>query len=176
MQALTFRGFLTQYVCQLSGMETVSLFKLAQTCAEGNLRLREPLYLYAAATGRTDVLLRAARGTVLMASYEKMAKSYDFETLLQMLKQDSPELDEDYRKVWRSYQSVLARPVRDNRVKELLRQNILQLHQSTGVTVYRASKDNGLNNGNYAAWLQTGESNKLSLAAARRVYEYLSNV
>lgn len=66
MRKLTFEGFLKQYVAELSGVQTVSIHKLAD-CLSENPRLKEPLFLYAlaydkvercSATPRTALLLR----------------------------------------------------------------------------------------------------------------------
>ena len=59
MRELTFRGFLTQYVKQLSAQETNSLYKLAAEASSNNPRLREPLFLYAVYSQKQDVLLQA---------------------------------------------------------------------------------------------------------------------
>lgn len=50
MRELTFRGFLAQYVKQLSAEKTNSLYKLAAEAGSSNPRLREPLLLYAVYT------------------------------------------------------------------------------------------------------------------------------
>ncbi|MCD8116258.1 MAG: transcriptional regulator [Oscillospiraceae bacterium] len=173
MQKLTFHGFLKRYIVQLSQCGSSSIYKLVRECVESNPRLREPLYLYAAAYDHTDTLLRATRGTNLYKHYQALAERYSYSDMVSLLKTESVALDEGYHKVWQAYQSVLARKERDDRVKELYRGEILRLHQETGVSVYRAGKDNRLNNGNYSAWIRTGDSNKISLEAAKRVYTYL---
>ena len=57
MRKLTFEGFLKQYVVELSGVQTASVHKLAD-CMTENPRLKEPLYLYALAFDKVDLLLR----------------------------------------------------------------------------------------------------------------------
>ncbi len=173
MQKLTFHGFLKRYVVQLSQSGSGSIYKLVKECEGSNPRLREPLYLYAAAYGHTDTLLRAARESGFYKHYKALAERYSYSDMVSLLENESDALDEGYHKVWQAYQSILARKERDDRVKELYRGEILRLHQETGVSIYRAGKDNCLNNGNYSAWIRTGDSNKISLAAAKRVYMYL---
>ena len=54
MRKLTFEGFLKQYVAELSGIQTVSVHKLAD-CKTENPRLKEPLFLYALAFNKVDL-------------------------------------------------------------------------------------------------------------------------
>ena len=57
MRKLTFEGFLKQYVAELSGVQTASIHRLAD-CLSENPRLKEPLFLYALAYDKVDLLLR----------------------------------------------------------------------------------------------------------------------
>ena len=61
MRELTFLGFLTEYVRSLSKAGTASVFALAKKASSDNPRLREPLLLYTLASGKKDILLRAAK-------------------------------------------------------------------------------------------------------------------
>ena len=48
MRQLSFKGFLSAYLRELSGQESLSISKLALMAKEEMPRLREPLFLYAA--------------------------------------------------------------------------------------------------------------------------------
>ena len=50
MRALTFKGFLTQYIKELSQTNTLNLRTLAREAEDGNYRLAAPLVLYALTT------------------------------------------------------------------------------------------------------------------------------
>ena len=67
MRKLTFEGFLKQYVVELSGVQTASVHKLAD-CMTENPRLKEPLYLYALAFDKVDLLLRYTETGLLLRS------------------------------------------------------------------------------------------------------------
>ena len=69
MRKLTFEGFLKQYVVELSGVQTASVHKLAD-CMTENPRLKEPLYLYALAFDKVDLLLRYTVNRAVAAEYE----------------------------------------------------------------------------------------------------------
>ena len=63
MRALTFKGFLTQYVKELSQTKTLNLRILAREAEEGNYRLAAPLVLYALATEKEASLHRILRSS-----------------------------------------------------------------------------------------------------------------
>ena len=71
MRKLTFEGFLKQYVAELSGVQTASVHKLADRMAE-NLRLKEPLFLYALTFDKVELLLRYTANSAVAAEYENI--------------------------------------------------------------------------------------------------------
>ena len=105
MRKLTFEGFLKQYVAELAGVQTASVHKLAD-CLNENPRLKEPLFLYALAFDKVDLLLRYTANSAVAAEYEQLSNRYSLAQMLLLLENQSPELPEGYRKVWRSYCSV----------------------------------------------------------------------
>ncbi len=173
MRELTFRGFLTQYVRQLSYCDSTSLYKLANEAASENARLREPLLLYALYSGKQDVLLRATRQTPLHTGYQLLLSEFDSEQMTVALSTDKPELPNEYRKVWRSYQSQKNRHETDNHTKMLILKKVQRLQHGNQVTAYRIYTDLGLNHGNVNAWLKNGDCTKVSLNTARAVLRYV---
>ena len=128
MRKLTFEGFLKQYVAELSGTQTASVHKLAD-CLRENPRLKEPLYLYALAFDKVNLLLRYTKGNDCFAEYEQLSNCYSLAQMLLLLEKQSPELPEGYRKVWRSYCSVRDAVLADNDTKELIHRRVLELQQ-----------------------------------------------
>lgn len=173
MRELTFRGFLTQYVRQLSEQETNSLYKLAAEAGSSNPRLQEPLFLYAVYSQKQDVLLQATKVPVLRAEYHRLASLYTADEMTELFEQASPLLPPEYHKVWRSYQSRKNRAQADDHTKELMRQKVKRLQEKNGVTNYRIYTDLKLNPGNLNAWLKHGDSDKVSLETARRTLRYV---
>lgn len=84
MRKLTFEGFLKQYVAELSGVQTASVHKLADRMAE-NPRLKEPLFLYALAFNKVDLLLRYTATSAVAAEYEQLSNLYSLEQMLVLL-------------------------------------------------------------------------------------------
>ena len=175
MRELTFRGFLTQYVRQLSEQKTNSLYKLAAEAGSSNPRLREPLLLYAVYTQKEKVLLQATKEPNLRMEYQRMVTLYTANMMTELLEQASPKLPAKYHKVWRSYQSRRNRGQADEHTKELMRQKVKRLQAQKGVTNYRIYTDLKLNPGNLNAWLKHGDADKVSLETARRTLRYLEN-
>lgn len=174
MRELTFKGFLSEYVMSLAQAERGSVRVLARE-AVGNVRLRAPLYLYAAVTGRTDMLLREVRGTPLFDEYAEIFRKFDVDGLLAALKEQSPDLPEEYLKVWRSYESVRDARLRDDRMKALICQKVLRLQEEKSVSTYRVCKDLRLDNANINAWLRNNACGKVSLATAKSVLRYMES-
>jgi hypothetical protein len=172
MRELTFKGFLTQYVKQLSKSDTNSLYKLAAEAGSDNPRLREPLLLYALYSGKQAVLLQAAKNPELHTEYHKML-TYSAEEMTQLLESGAALLPTEYHKVWRSFQSQKNRGQADDHTKELMRQKVRRLQSQCGVSNYRIYTDLKLNPGNVNAWLKHGVADKVSLDTARRTLRYV---
>ena len=175
MRALTFSGFLAQYVKQLAAEETTSLYKLAAEAGSNNPRLREPLLLYAVYTQKERVLLQATKEPNLRMEYQRMVTLYSADMVTELFGQASPKLPAEYHEVWRSYQSRRSRGQADEHTKELMRQKVKRLQAQKGVTNYRIYTDLKLNPGNLNAWLKHGDADKVSLETARRTLRYLEN-
>ena len=174
MRELTFKGFLSEYVMSLAQAERGSVRVLARE-AVGNVRLRAPLYLYAAVTGRGEMLLREARGTAILEEYAELSRKFDVDGLLVALKEQSAELPEEYLKVWRSYESVRDAHLRDDRMKALICQKVIRLQPEKSVSTYRVCKDLRLDNANINAWLKNNACGKVSLATAKSVLRYMES-
>lgn len=171
MRKLTFEGFLKQYVAELSGVQTVSIHKLAD-CLSENPRLKEPLFLYALVYNKMNLLLRHTVNSAVVAEYEQLSNRYSLVQMLLLLENQSLELPEAYLKVWRSYCSVRDSVLADNDTKELIHRRVLELQQKKHLTNYRLYTDLKLNPGNVNAWLKHNDSSKMSLDCARQIYKY----
>ena len=173
MRQLTFRGFLERYVQSLSGKHTTSIYANVREINEGNYRLREPLFLYAASTGKLRVLLRAAKGTALFEAYQELAEDYSGQALFRSLENEPTTLPPEYARIWHSFQSEKRMGERDVRLKTIMRERVLALQKEKGITAYRICKDLGLNNANVNAWLKNAAQNKVGIHTARAVLTYV---
>ena len=175
MRELTFVGFLRRYVRDLSISGTNSVSKLTAEAAGDNPRLREPLLLYALFSGKEASLLRSAEGTALEKLYSSVLDRYNKEQMLHAFLTCDPELPSAYHKVWRSYMAQKNRKDTDAQTKELMRQRILAMQADKGVSNYRIYKELDLNPGNINDWLKNGAGEKVSLATARRAFEFVTS-
>ena len=170
MRALSFKGYLANYLRELSGQKSLRLSWLASKAESENPRLREPLLLYAMASDSTHMLLAALQSSKLKAEYERLLALGNVEGLLHS---DDHRLPERYRKVYRSYLSVRDRQGADNHTKRLMWQKSRTLQDKKQVSNYRVYTDLRLNPGNANAFLKHGDVGKVSLATARKVLNYL---
>lgn len=173
MRELTFLGFLTEYVRSLSKAGTASVFALAKEASSGNPRLREPLFLYALASGKKDILLRAAKKFGLEEFYAPTLSAIGDNSIETVLAEDI--LPQEYLKVWKSYLAKKNTCRTNDSTKELVRSKILLLQKEKGITNYRLYTDLKMNPGNLNTWLKHGEHSKISLASARTCLNYLQN-
>ena len=174
MRELTFRGYLTQYVKQLSKHSSTDMASLAAEAAEENPRLREPLTLYALFSGKQHTFLKTAEKTEALRRYAALLQRYTAEEVLILLSCSSPELSDAFHKVWHSYQTRKNRTAADDHSKSLMRSRILTLQGENRISNYRIYTDLNLNPGNVNAWLKHGAAGKISLDNARRVLQYVS--
>ncbi len=175
MRELTFVGFLSRYVRDLSISGTNSVSKLSSEAAKENFRLREPLLLYALFSGKETSLQHSTEGNELKEFYSSVLDRYDKEHMLHAFLTNDPELPSAYHKVWRSYMAQKNRKDTDAQTKEMMRQRILAMQTDKGVSNYRIYKELDLNPGNINDWLKNGAGEKVSLATARRAFEFVNS-
>ena len=175
MQELTFRGYLSQYVKQLSKSNTTNLAALVSESNFENPRLREPLTLYVLYTDKQDVFFKHNAVSPSFDTHKSFLREYSPDEMTKLLSDCSPLLPEAYHKVWRSYQSQKNRFQADTHTKELMRNKILRLQKAKKVSNYRIYTDLKLNPGNINSWLKNGANEKVSLDNARKVLHYIEN-
>ena len=175
MRELTFAGFLSRYVRDLSTSGTNSISKLSHEAAKENYRLREPLLLYALFSGKEDLLFRSIENSILKEKYLNLHNQYTKDQLLYALMNNDSKIPAEYRKIWRSYKAQKNRKDTDAKTKEMMRQRILEMQKDKGVSNYRIYKELDLNPGNINDWLKNGAGEKVSLATARRTLEFLNS-
>lgn len=171
MRALSFHGFLKQYLRTLSGLETESVYKLLDAVRD-NPRLREPLLLYALLSLSGPRLERfVGKDTRMEKDYAEHFKGCsDTDTLARALEQDTTP--NGYKKVYRSYIARRDAGKTEQALKELIRKDILRLQRHKPVSQYRVYKDLGINPGNYDAFVNRGQTGRVSLELAQRIFKY----
>ena len=174
MRKLTFKGFLSQYVKNLSYSNTLDIKRLAREATTSNLRLCAPWVLYALASSKKDQLINALSNC---SNASEMIKMLDFlgcsDLESQLEKGDVPE---DYLKVWNSFLVARDAPKRDDELKDAMRNKILRIQAEKKCSNYRVYTDLKLNPGNINSWLKNGDSTKVSYHTAERVMDYVLQI
>lgn len=171
MRSLTFRGFLTQYVKELSQEDTLSLKTLAREAENGNHRLAAPLVLYALATDKGASLLRSLGASAAADEMRRDMQAFSETDVEQLL--SSGKAPREYMKVWQAFMVAKNAPERDKALKEAIRKKVLQMMQNGNCTNYRIYTDLKLNPGNVNSWLKNGDSSKVSYQNAERIMNYV---
>lgn len=171
MRVLTLKGFLTQYVRELSQARTLRLKGLADEVAAGNYRLGAPLVLYAAVTEKEEALLRALGASDTADDLRGMLQELSGKAVEEALA--SGDAPADCLKVWRAFQVAKTAPDRDRELKDAIRKKVLQKMQDSSCSSYRIYTDLKLNPGNVNSWLKNGDSSKVSYRNAERIMNYV---
>lgn len=167
MKPLTFKGFLKVYLSELSLCGTSSVRKLEKE-VDSNLRLLEPLVLYAKMTLTKEQLLKFKNKRV-MGALKELQQYSDLEQALK-----NKKLPEAYQKVYNSYLVKTNRVKNEEHTKSLMLPRIKEMQQQKHITNYRIYTDLHLNPGNVNDFLTNGNVSKLSLKTAERIFDYIS--
>lgn len=173
MRELTFAGFMKKYVAELSVGHTTAIYKLVREATTQNVRLKEPLYLYAVSNGCLATLLSASKKTAFYDEYLTLYSTFSCPELLREIQKATGKLPEEYQKVWHSFCCVKGKARRDERVKSLMAEKIKQLQLDRKISTYRICKDLDINNANVNHWLKNGCNGKVSMDTARKVLQYM---
>ena len=167
MRELTFNGFLTRYVKELSYQNTTSVYKLVREAAESNPRLYEPLFLYVNLTGKEDEFFNAVKRT------PKFMKEKLPDIRITASFTDFDSLPPEYGKVYASFLHQKNRSANDAHSKQLMYGKIMRLKEKKHVTNYRIYTDLKLNPSNFNSFIKHGDVSKYSLDKLRSVIGYL---
>lgn len=169
---LTFKGFLRDYVRELTLLDTDNLKKLLGAVSTESPAAAEALMAFAAIQGKADYLAKLAANTAFAGGYAAFAAATSGlagEKVEEYLA--SAESPARYQKVWLAYLSKKRKIDSDRRVIGLMREKTLESLRASGTTVYSICKQLGLNAGNVYAYLNQGDVKKVSRATARRIME-----
>jgi len=172
MQRLTFHRYLERYVRSLSHFKTNNIYKLVKE-VPNNLRIREPLLLYAYSFDKVDRLLKASVNCSECSEYTNLTDKYSWSELLRLLEENDTRLGILYRKVYKSYISRRNMPDTENDVRRLIHKKSRELQVNKGVSNYRLYTDLNLNHGNVNAYLKHGDISKVKKETAENILNYL---
>ena len=170
MRQLTFSGFLDRYIRELSGLDRIDIAKMA-VMADGQMpRIKEPLVVYASLKRSPQTIRKLFGNTSLKDDYNSffaLCDNYDENYFM--------SLPENYKKLYKSYLSVRDQKENKKRIKQLYRDNILKLRNSSGITDYKICKTLNINHGNLHSFLYQGRCENISLENVRKIYDLIND-
>lgn len=175
MRQLTFKGFLRQYVREMSNLNTNDIKRLADKVPQ-NYRLIEPLILYALSENKHSHLKRAAKDNQLKQAISYFPDSISWEDVVCSLENHDKDIPYEFQKTYNSYVSIRDRYKAKSHTKVLMLNRTRQIQREKKISAYRVYTDLKLNHGNVNDYLKNGDVNKVSLEVAERVLEYLENI
>lgn len=165
MRELTFKGYLQQQLCELSGCNSKSLYKFAKL-AENNARLRDALCLY------LNYFVEEKLKNQLCKRFPYLSKGCE------KLHGVSPDRLNDslseYRTIYENYLNQKNAKQNDDKIKALMQKRIIEVQAEKGISNYRIYKALNLNPGNVNAFLKTGDTGKVGLDTVRRMLAYVN--
>ena len=166
MRKLTFIGFLTGYIQNLSSVPNLRIALLYKEY-KSNLRLKEPLFLYAFHNDKSHILKK-------YLSDEDLKEYKEISSLLNSNRID--ELPTEYKKVYNSYEVKTHMKDNDDNIKKLMLDKIIRLKSEKDISNYRIYTDLKLNPGNFNTFIKNRNIKKLSLSNARETLNYLESI
>ena len=175
MMRPSFDRWLRREIVRLAGADRFNLRKLAASAQGNNPRLLEPLYLYAYATDTLDRLYSLTWREEVLASYEQATKALNGADLSEaaLRNEQIPDLPRDYSKFLEAYRVAYENPEIKAESKQLRWQRSHELQLQKGVSNAEIYHALSLNPGNVNAYMKHGALEKLSLANATKIMEYL---
>lgn len=167
----TFAGFLKGYCRELSGQESLSFRKLVQLAQTEAPRVAEPMFMLALCQGKEGYLVNLAQGTWLEAQYKELVAMREHGETVEAFASRS-DLPSRYANVWNAYRGKKEAAQKDRRLNGLMRAKTLEALRASGVTCYALCKQLGLNKGNVYAYLNGGDSSKVSYKTAQRIMNH----
>ena len=167
MKPLTFKGFLKDYLTELSLCGSSSVRKLEKE-VDGNLRLLEPLVLYVKITLDDKQRLRL-KSQRIVRELKELETVSDVDKAL-----EHNLLSDNYQKIYNSYLYKANRIKNEEHTKRLMLMRIREMQKSKCISNYRIYTDLHLNPGNINDYLTNGNVAKLSLKTAEKIFDYVS--
>ena len=161
MRELTFKTFLEQYLRDVSGQKTLSIHKLVEL-SNYNKRIVDALILYCALNNKIEILKK----------YIDLKEFHSLENINKDNYLNNQFSNYSFIKIYQSYLRKKNTVTYDNEIKSMIREKILTIMKEKKITNYRVYKDLNANPGNINDYLKNNNVSKVSLAMAKRIYNY----
>lgn len=173
MRNLTFKGFITQHVKELSVGNTISVFKLAKEASTTNPKLVEPLLLYAVTCGKAEILLAATKKTALNEKYQKTIDKYLAEVNENALQESVPNMPHGYKAIYNSFVDAKSKNRANDPSKEYYKKEIERISKENDLSLSLLAKKTGFKRGNTYKFFSNNQQDCLSINALKTMLAYL---
>lgn len=165
MRELTFKGYLQQQLCELSGLNSKSIYKFAKL-SENNARLRDVLCLFLNYYVDEKLKNQLCRRFPYLSKGCRLLQGVSLEHFDYSLS--------EYRTIYENYLNKKKSKVNEDKLKALMQKRIVEVQAEKGITNYRIYKALNLNAGNVNAFLKYGDTGKVGLETARKMLVYVN--
>ncbi len=166
LRELTFRGYLQQQLCELSGCNSKSLYKFGGL-AKNNARLRNVLCLY------LSFYVQDKLKNQLCKKYSYLAKAC--KSLDGMEPEQLGDDLSEYQTIYNNYLAGKNHKAFEDKIKTLMQKRIVEVQAEKSITNYRIYKVLKLNPGNVNAFLKHGDVTKMGLNTVRRILAFVND-
>jgi hypothetical protein len=173
MRELTFKGFITRKIKKLSSNNTISIYKLIKEASTTNPELMETLLLYAAISGKTNMLLNAAKKSNINNRYLDIINKYFHEMDEDALKETIPKLPHKFKVIYEDYVKAKNKNKADDPSKAFYKKEILKISKKNKLSISAIAKKTGLKRGNAYRFFSKNQQNYLSVKSLKRALEIL---
>jgi len=176
MRKMSFKSFLLKYAQELTGSTTTSLKKLLDLSLNNHARAFEPIALLFFLRGKGSSVWDQTENTSHKESVQYLLdRVTDESSLINLLAEESIGKDFliRYKKVYQAYLSYVNKLDTDREASLLMREKMLTIMRSKGMSNYRVYTDLSLNPGNVNAFLKNGDASKISRKTARKMLEFV---
>lgn len=163
MRQLTLKGYLENYLIELSYSNTASVSKLLKELPN-NPRLKEPLVVYAVLTNTSSRI--CMRDKAFYQEYQTVKINFS----------QLRYISRNYEKLLTSYDYAINKKKNDDDTKTKMRNRILIIQSEKQITNYRIYTDLGLNPSNVNYFLKHGNCDKLHIDTVRKIWRYLEAI
>lgn len=163
MRQLTLKGYLENYLIELSYSNTASVSKLIKELPR-NPRIKEPLVVYAILTDTSSRI--CMKDDSFYQEYQSVKINFS----------QLRHISHNYEKLLTSYYYAISKKKNDDDTKTKMRNRILIIQNEKKITNYRIYTDLGLNPSNVNYFLKHGNCDKLHIDTVRKIWRYLEAI
>lgn len=173
MRSLTFKGFITRYIKEVSNNNTISVSKLVQEASTTNPKIIEPMLLYVAIKNKSKLFFASTQNSQINKKHLEIFEKH----LIDISEKDLPKvltvLPAGYMNIYKKYLEAKNKNIANDPAKEHYKDEILKIAKRYNLTISAIAKETGLKRGNSYRFFSKDQDDYLSLALLKKAYKTL---